>query len=84
MNFFKVIIALRSVGLSFTVIGELLKRLGEVLTGPNLEPVTPIQSGHEDQLQDPSNSIGEEGEEPEEAETGTNYEMDFRKSDSSR
>lgn len=65
MNIFKALISLRGIGTSFTVFGELLKRIGNAILGPEMTLEDYTNPDRKDQSQDPSNSNGEEGEEPE-------------------
>lgn len=65
MNIFKFVLALRSLGLLFSEIGELLKRLSEIRQTPNLGGSRPRESDQEDLSQDSEISIGESDEEPE-------------------
>lgn len=65
MNIFKFVLALRSLGLLFSEIGELLKRLSEIRQTPNLGGSRPRESDQEDLSQDSEVSNGESDEEPE-------------------
>lgn len=65
MNIFKFVLALRSLGLLFSEIGELLKRLSEIRQTPNLGGSRPRESDQEDLSQDSEISNGESDEEPE-------------------
>lgn len=65
MSIFKFVLALRSLGLLFSEIGELLKRLSEIRQTPNLGGSQPRESDQEDMSQDSEISNGESDEEPE-------------------
>lgn len=56
--------AIRAIGTSLLITGELLKRLGSAIRVPNLGTRSQDESDRQNLSQDPSTSIGEEGEEP--------------------